>query len=195
MGHVLLQMMISLDGMVSGPEGKLDWIANDELLLRDHLARLKQAKLVMLGASTASGMSGYWTAAEHDEKVDAVTRQVGRAINAAPKILYTHAYHQIDWKQAELHVVKDDDAFVADVRRLKQEIDGTIITYGGVRFARSCIRYGLLDEIHLDICPIVLGAGQALFGDATPRLNLRLRDSATYGSGATMVHYEVVPAA
>jgi dihydrofolate reductase len=192
MGRLLLQMMISLDGMVSGSQGQLDWIAMDEPIVQDHLARLKQAKLLILGAGVIPEMSSYWTAAEKDEKTDPGLRELGRAMNHVRKVVYSHAHRQLDWQNAELHVVKDDDAFVQDVRRLKQETQGTFITYGGVRLARSCVRHALVDEIHLDICPIVLGAGQALFSDSTPRINLRLRESATYESGATMVHYECV---
>ena len=47
MGSIILQMMISVDGMVDGPRrGELDWIAKDEPLNQDHKARLEQATAV-----------------------------------------------------------------------------------------------------------------------------------------------------
>src|SRR6266480_3721224 len=150
MGRIILHMMISVDGMVSGPQGELDWIADDEALNQDHLARLEQADAVLLGAG-GYAMSSFWTAAEHDEK-----------------------------------------ALVEDVERLKRETEGTIICYGGVRFARTLVQQDLPDEIHLDVCPVILGVGQPLFPDLMHRTNLRLRETVTYDSGATMMHYEVV---
>jgi riboflavin biosynthesis pyrimidine reductase len=194
MGRILLQMMISLDGMVSGPKGELDWIANDEKLQREHLARLEEAELVMLGAGACSEMSGFWKAAEDDEKADPMTRELGRAMNAVRKVVYSHKDRPVDWRNAGVHAVKDDGAFVDDVRRLKQETDGIIVTYGGVRFARSLLQQGLVDEIHLDVCPIVLGMGQALFTGSKHRTKLRLRDSATYDSGTTLLRYDAVNA-
>ncbi len=191
MGRLLLQMMISLDGMVSGPQGNLDWIANDEPLNQDHLARLEQADAVILGSGGYS-MSSFWTAAEHDDEAEAIIRDVGRAINKIPKIVYSHHNMPVDWRNTTVHVVKDDRALVEDVQRLKRETEGTIISYGGVRFARTLVQQDLLDEIHLDICPVILGVGEPLFTDVAHRTNLRLRHTETYKSGATMVHYEVV---
>jgi dihydrofolate reductase len=54
------------------------------------------------------------------------------------------------------------------------------------------VQQDLLDEIHLDVCPVILGVGQPLFTDLTHRTHLRLRETVTYDSGATMMHYEVV---
>lgn len=191
MGRIVLQMMISVDGMVSGPQGELDWIADDEPLNRDHLARLEQADAVILGAGGYS-MSAFWTAAEHDEKAEAVIRDVGRAMNKVPKIVYSHEEMPVDWNNTKVNVVKNDQEFVRDIERLKRETKGTIICYGGVHFARSLLQQDLVDEIHLDFCPVVLGVGQPLFTDRTHRTNLRLCESVTYDSGATMVHYEVM---
>jgi len=191
MGRVLLQMMMSVDGMVSGPQGELDWIANDEPLNQDHLAMLQQADAVILGARAYS-MSSFWMAAEHDEEATPIIRDLGRAINRIPKIVYSHLDMPVDWQGTRVHVVADDNALVEDVRRLKQETKGTIISYGGVRFARSLVQHDLLDDIHLDVCPVILGVGQPLFTDLTHRTKLRLREAVTYDSGTTMVHYEVV---
>jgi dihydrofolate reductase len=138
-------------------------------------------------------MGEYWTAAEHDEAAEAVLRGTGRLINQIPKIIYSHKDMRVTWRNTTVHVVKDNRAFVEDMQRLKQEMQGTILAYGGVRFARSLLQNDLLDEIHLDVCPVILGAGQPLFTDLAHRTDLRLRESVTYESGATMLHYEVLP--
>lgn len=191
MGRLMLHMMISVDGMVSGPQGELDWIATDEPLNQDHLARLEQADAVLLGAG-GYAMSSFWTAAEQDEKAEAIIRDLGRAMNKIRKIVYSHQDMPVDWRNTTVHVVKDDKALVEDVERLKRETKGTLLCYGGVRFARTLVQQGLLDEIHLDVCPVLLGVGQPLFTDLMHRTNLRLRETVTYDSGATMMHYEVV---
>jgi dihydrofolate reductase len=97
----------------------------------------------------------------------------------------------VDWRNTRVHAVNDDRALVEDVQRLKRETQGTIISYGEVRFARSLLRLNLLDELHLDVCPVILGEGQALFTSPVQRKNLRLRNSARYESGAMMMQYEV----
>lgn len=195
MGRIVLQMMISLDGMVSGPKGEMDWISLSEALNQDHKSRLEQAEAAVLGAGSYSEMSSYWKAAEHDQKAEPLMRDIGRAMNAVRKIVYSHKTIPVDWRNAKVHTVKDDKAFVEDVQRLQREGAGTILVYGGVQLARSFIQHHLLDEIYLDICPVILGGGQPLFADLTHRTNLRLRETVAYDSGATMVHYDVVKTA
>jgi len=192
MGRIVLQMMISVDGMVSGPHGELDWIADDEPLSRAHKEILEQADVAVLGAGSYPEMSGYWTGAERDEKIDANLRDIGRAMNEIRKVVYSHHDMPVTWRNTEVHVVADDDALVKDVQRLKEETKGTIMVYGGVRLARTFMQQSLPDAVHLSICPIVLGAGQPLFVDLTHRTNLRLRKTVAYASGATEMRYEVV---
>jgi hypothetical protein len=48
MGHIVLQMMISVDGLVSGPKGELDWITNDTQLEQAHTAALEQADATVM---------------------------------------------------------------------------------------------------------------------------------------------------
>ncbi|SRR6266568_189860 len=192
MGRIILQMMISADGMVSGPKGELDWIAGDEALEQDHLARLEQADAMIIGAGLYPEMPRFWRDTAADEKAGATSRAIGRAMNKVHKIVYSHEDMSTEWEGDKVHVIKNDEMLVEDVQRLKRETQGTIICYGGVRFARSLVRNDLLDEIHLDVCPVILGQGQLLFTELTHRTKLRLLGSVTYDSGATMMHYEVV---
>jgi len=194
MGRLILQMMISLDGMVSGPEGELDWMTLDEGVNREHLARLERADAVVMGTGLYPGMPDYWKAAANDEKAEPVIRAIGRAMTQTPIIVYSHRHVPVK-PHDELRVVDNDRTFAQDIERLKRKTDGTLVTYGGVRLARSLVQQHLLDEIHLDICPVILGEGQPLFNDVADRMNLRLIESASYGSGAAMVHYEVMKAA
>jgi dihydrofolate reductase len=180
--------------MVSGPAGELDWISNDRALQQDLLSRLEQADLVLLGAGVYPEMSSYWMAAEHDEEAESPIRNTGRAMNEVRKIVYGHKDMPVDWPNAIVKVVKDDSALVEDVLRLKQEPQSNIVIYGGVRLARTFVKQNLLDEIHLDVCPIILGLGQPLFTGLTHRTDLRLRETLTYDSGTTMMHYEVAQA-
>jgi dihydrofolate reductase len=192
MGHIILQMMISVDGMISGPQGELDWIADDEQLERAHKATLEQADVAILGAGSYPEMSSFWTAAEDDEKAKALVRDIARAMNEIPKIVYSHKDMPVDWRNAKVHVVDDDNALVEDMQRLKRETEGTILVYGGVRLARTFVQQDLLDEIHLDICPVILGVGKPLFTGLTHRTKLRLCQAVTYDSGATTLYFEVV---
>jgi dihydrofolate reductase len=191
MGRLILQMMISVDGMVSGPKGELDWIANDPGISQDHLERLEQASAVVLGGASYPGMRDAWAAIADDETAESVMRAIGQAMNKTPMVIYSHEDKPANGDD-QIHVIKDDQELVEDVRRLKEETDGTLVSYGGVRFARSLVRLDLVDEIHLDVCPIILGKGEPLFTELTHGTKLHLLKAVTHGSGATEMHYEVV---
>ena len=65
------------------------------------------------------------------------------------------------------------------------------ITVGGPVLAAEAIRAGLVDEIHLIICPVLVGGGKkALPGDV--RLRLDLLDERRFGNGVIHLHYRVV---
>lgn len=192
MGRLILQMMISADGMVSGPNGELDWIAHDKEIEQDHLNRLEQAEVMIIGGRLYPEMPRFWRDAAANENADAIPRGIGRAMNKIKMVVYSHEDMPAEQSNDEVHVVKDDQAFASDIQRLKEETKGTIITYGGVRFARSLLQQDLVDELHLDVCPVILGEGQPLFTDLKHRTQLRLIKSQAYTSGTTEMHYEVV---
>jgi len=186
-------MMITVDGMVSGPDGNLDWIALDPGIMQDHLERLEQASAVVLGGASYPGMREVWAATAEDENADEASRAIGRAMNHTPIISYGQEDKPTDGDD-KVQVIKSDEELVEAIKRLKEETDGTLVSYGGVRFARSLVRLGLIDELHLDVCPIILGKGQPLFTDLTQTTKLHLVKSVTHESGATEMHYEVVKA-
>lgn len=191
MGRLVLQMMITVDGMVSGPDGNLDWIALDPGIMQDHLERLEEAAVVVLGGASYPGMREVWAAIAKNEESDAASRAIGLAMNKTPIISYGQEDKPTSGND-EVRVVKNDKELVKALTQLKKETNGTLVSYGGVRFGQSLIRLDLVDEIHLDVCPVILGKGQMLFTDLTHGTQLRLLKSTTYKSGATEMHYEVV---
>ena len=81
-------------------------------------------------------------------------------MNEIPKVVFSNSLASADW--GETTIAGGDLA--AAVARLKQErSDGYLLAQGGVRFARSLVESGLIDESRLVIHPVVLGAGEPLF--------------------------------
>ena len=74
-----------------------------------------------------------------------------------------------------------------EIAGLKQEPGGDILAHGGVDFAHSLIRTGMIDENHLIVHPVALGTGQPLFSALEKPMRLRLVDALTFGGGA-IVH-------
>ena len=89
-------------------------------------------------------------------------------------------------------VLKD---VVKEVPTLKQEVGGDILVYGSNQLVRTLMEHRLVDEFRLVVFPVVLGAGERLFGETTDKTPLRLVRSQTIGEGLLLVTYEAVRAA
>ena len=76
-----------------------------------------------------------------------------------------------------------------EVRRLKAARGGDIIAYGGARFVSELIRHDLIDEYHLFVNPVVIGAGMAIFKDPDRKIALRLMESSTFDCGIVSLFY------
>jgi dihydrofolate reductase len=80
-----------------------------------------------------------------------------------------------------------------DVAALKREEGGAIFIHGSAELARRLADADLIDRYNLLVFPVLLGAGKSIFSrEDRDKLNLRLRDSATYSNGVAKLVYDVV---
>jgi dihydrofolate reductase len=75
------------------------------------------------------------------------------------------------------------------VARLRKELDGEILVYGSRRLSQALIGMGLVDELRLLVYPLVLGAGDRLFGEMPDKIPLRLVESRPLGGGVVSMIY------
>ena len=92
------------------------------------------------------------------------------------------------WSNAT--VLKGD--VVDEVSKLKQELDGDIVVYASYQLGRTLIEHDLVDELRLVVFPVVLGAGERLFGETSDKKPMRLVDTTTIGDGLAFLTYEAV---
>ena len=80
---------------------------------------------------------------------------------------------------------------LADVAALKQAVGRDIYLMGGAQIVASLTEAGLVDELRLIICPLLAGAGKALFGPAVARRALNLQRATPLDGGRMMLTYAV----
>ena len=99
-------------------------------------------------------------------------------MNEIPKVVFSNSLTSADWGETTIATGDLVDA----VTRLKQErLGGYLLAQGGVRFARSLVETGLIDEYRLVVHPVVLGAGERLF---TAALTIEPVSSTAFSGGA-----------
>jgi dihydrofolate reductase len=99
-------------------------------------------------------------------------------MNEIPKVVFSDSLASAEWGPAK--IARGDLA--SAVTRLKQERpEGYLLAQGGVRFARSLVEAGLIDEYRLVVHPVVLGGGERLF---TASLEIEPVSTKVFSAGA-----------
>jgi dihydrofolate reductase len=119
------------------------------------------------------------------------TGELADRLNSMPKYVVSSTLQEPDWNNSR--VLKGD--LVTEVSRLKQELAGEIVVPASYQLGRTLIEHNLVDEVRLVVFPVVLGAGERLFGETTGKKPMRLVDTRTIGDSLVLLTYEFVRAA
>jgi dihydrofolate reductase len=84
---------------------------------------------------------------------------------------------------------------ITAVSVLKQQLDGDIIVPASFRLLRTLIEHDLVDELRLKVFPIVLGAGERLFGHTSDSKPMRFLHAESLGGGIAYLTYQPVQGA
>jgi dihydrofolate reductase len=153
MASLVLKMSVSLDGYVASADGSSDWVAAGRSPDGAEwvLDTVSNAGTHLIGAATYAMWAGFWPEA---------AGPFAQPMNEIPKVVFSDSLASAEWGPAT--IARGDLATA--VTRLKQERpDGYLLAQGGVRFARSLVQTGLIDEYRLVVHPVILGAGERLF--------------------------------
>ncbi|MGH2387161.1 MAG: dihydrofolate reductase family protein, partial [Chloroflexota bacterium] len=124
-----------------------------------------------------------WEAGDAFAGEPPVVRDFARIWQAADKIVYSKTLETVS--SARTRIARDFDPEA--VRRMKAATERDI-TVGGPALAAQAIKAGLVDEWHLFVTPVVVGAGTQAFPNYI-RLRLELLDERRFGNGVVYLHY------
>ena len=183
MRKLKLQMQMTVDGFVAGPEGQLDWMTwdMDEKLLAFITHLTDTSDTIFLGRKMTDGFIKYWehviTQPESPEYV------FGRKMVDMPKVVFSKTLNHVDGQNVR---VENGDLTEA-VNQLKQAPGKDIVVYGGAAFVSSLIENGLIDELNLFLNPAAIGNGMRIFQHRRP---LALTASVAYPCGVVVNTYK-----
>jgi dihydrofolate reductase len=183
MRKLKLQMQVSIDGYVAGPNGEMDWMSwdwGDDI--KTYVTELNQnIDTIVMGRKLAEGFIPHWTAAAEAPDADDFTHKMVDL----PKVVFSKTITESLWENT---VIADD--LVTEIKKLKETDGGDIITYGGAGVAASLIQAGLVDDYHLFINPAAIGEGMPIFKLLDTKLGLKLVKSQAFEVGIVVVNYQ-----
>jgi len=184
MRKLVLWMSISLDGFFEGPNHELDWhLVDDELHIHIN-DELRTMGAFLDGRITYELMAEFWPTADADPSLPGPMREFAAIWRDMPKIVYSRTLDHADWTTTIVREVVPEE-----VRALKAEPGGDLVL-GGANLAATFVRLDLIDEYRLYVHPVVLGRGRPLFPPSNAPLNLRFRQTRTFGNGVVLLRYE-----
>jgi dihydrofolate reductase len=175
MGKIISNFFISLDGVVESPDQWHFPYFNDEMGAAIS-SGMEDQKAMMMGRILYGEWSEYWPQQGPDVPFSSY-------INEVPKFVLSSSLKDAEWQNTT--ILSGD---VAEVQRVKDEMDGNIGMSGSATTVRWLLKNGLLDELHLLVHPIVVGKGRRLF-ENTETHALKLVDSTTFTTGVLHLTY------
>jgi dihydrofolate reductase len=109
-------------------------------------------------------------------------------LNSLPKYVVSSTLEHPDWNNST--VLKGD--VLNEVSKLKRELEGEVVIPASFQLIRMLMEHDLIDELRLKIFPVVLGAGERLFGETSDKKAMRLVDTQILEGDVLFLTYEVV---
>lgn len=183
MGKLIYSMISSLDGYVADEQGNFDWAVPDEEVL-EAINRDTASVSTYLYGRRMYEMMRVW---ETDPAIAAQSprsQDFARIWVKADKVVFSTTLAGVDTQRTRLERTFDP----AQVRRLKAQAAGDL-TIDGPTIAAHAFQHGLVDEVWVLLCPVVVGAGLKMLPPA--RLDLGLRDARKFSNGMVQLYYDV----
>jgi dihydrofolate reductase len=188
MGKIVVSENVTLDGVVQDPAGaegfgRGGWVGRVGERGREEAARVLLdealgAEAQLFGRRTFEFLAARWPSR---------SGEFADRFNEMPKYVVSSTLKDPDWNNST--VLAGD--VVQEVSKLKEKLDGEIVVAGSIRLVRTLMENDLVDELRLMIYPVVLGAGERLFGEMSGQRPVRLVETRTVDDLAYLT-YEVV---
>lgn len=170
MRKIILQVAVSLDGFIEGPNGEIDWCFTDQDYgMKDFF---KQIDTLFMGRKT----------------YELMLTMGDDATSGFPKLkqyVFSTTLNEVQ----EGTIVGDD--LESEVEKIRKEQGKDIWLFGGGNLTTSFMNLKLVDEVWLAVHPVILGGGKPLFDNIKERIGLKHLDTKTYSTGLVFLKYAI----
>lgn len=176
MGKVVVTSFLSLDGVMESPE-KWSFPYWNNTIERFKNEELQAADAQLLGRRTYEGFAEAWPSR---------TGHYADRLNQSHKYVVSNTLRQVEWNNSQ--VLGSGGRLGAQVQELKDRHGGDVLVHGSHALVQSLVAQDLVDEYHLLVYPLVLGAGKRLFADGA-KANLQLASVTNMDLGVALLVY------
>jgi dihydrofolate reductase len=201
MRKLITAAFVSLDGVMQAPGGPDEdptggfkhggWVAPywDDALTAAMNKTFSQPFDLLLGRKTYDIFAAHWPYVETDPKgndFDQLNADIALTFNRIVKYVATHRPESLTWQNSR-SLGKD---VVAAVRELKKTDGPALLTQGSTELLHTLLAADLIDQVNLQVFPLVLGKGKRLFSAEAVPAAFRLTNSTVSPNGVVIATYE-----
>ncbi|WP_428230040.1 dihydrofolate reductase family protein [Flavobacterium sp.] len=180
MKKVILDLAVTLDGFIEGPNGEIDWCIMDDDM--DFDGFLSGIDTIFYGRVSYDS----WGNFQPDADASSAEQKLWKGVHSKKKYVFSSQ----NKKDNNATFVNSDIA--AKVNEIKNHSGGDIWLYGGASLIKTFIQLNLIDIYRISVHPIALGSGKPLFEDLKNRIELKLLATNIFKSGVVQLIYEPI---
>lgn len=178
MKKIILDLAVTLDGFIEGPNGEIDWCIMDDDM--DFDGFLSGIDTIFYGRVSYDTWGNY----QPDAGAGVAEQNLWKNVHAKNKFVFSSRHRQDENATFISGHITDK------VAEIKQQGGKDIWLYGGASLIRSFIGAGLIDVYRISVHPVALGAGKPLFENLQERVKLKLIKTNVFRSGVVQLIYE-----
>lgn len=185
MRKIKLQMQVTIDGFVGGPNGELSWMTWEwDDKLKDFGTELTTSyDTILMGRKMTDGFIAHWK--NTLKNPDDPEYDSAKIFIETPKIVFSRTPTESLWENTT--IAKEPPA--ETIKKLKSGDGKDIIVYGGADFVSSLICENLIDDYFLLVNPIAIGSGLTIFGGVKEKMDLKMVKAEQFECGIVVLHY------
>jgi dihydrofolate reductase len=184
MRKVVSHTFVTLDG-VGAPDAVIDTIVelrDSKEVLDDFFGRMAEEDAMLLGRVTYEEWADLWPTSDNEP--------FASHINGVPKYVFSSSLDTAPWGEHEGATVVDPHDLAGTVAELKEQPGGNIGVHGSLTLVEALLHADLLDEMRLEIYPVIAGTGKRLFNEGPAPKRLRLAESQVTSNGVAILIYQ-----
>ena len=188
MRKLIVTEFYSLDDLMSDSEDKMDWVTTTfsqdmGKYVGDVYAN---ADTLFLGEVTYQIMATYWPTADTNPEAFQGDAESAHTMNSIRKVVFSKNLKDLAWSNSALKT----EIVPEEIKKMKQEPGKNMLVAGSASIVQQLTNFGLVDEYHLLVHPVILGNGKPLFKDIRERHNLKLISTEVFKNGVVLLRYE-----
>lgn len=183
-----MEEWVSLDGYVADKDGQLNFFTDitpeqNTYSDNDQLKFLESVDLILLGRKTYELFVEFWPTATTAQEA------IADRLNELPKVVFSNTLKEAPWGKWKSAEVISGDA-IAAIKDLKSRPGKNMVLWGSISLTQALIKENMIDEYHIQLCPVLTGGGRRLFEQETDFSKLMLSDMRRYDTGLVLLNYK-----